>query len=1120
MGKTFFRSIIKNAGIAFPLLIALAIPAAAKAENTQSSNYIEGDVYYIVQDVPDKTKSEAWESRNETIKKVVVGPEVTSLGNYAFYAYTGITEIDMSNATGLRRIGDSAFYNAGNLDELELPAGITEIGSWCFYNTNVLKIICMATEVPQMDSPGGTQTGRIIYVPDESVDAYRANSNWTDLGTIKPLSACPYEYDGLYYLLNREAKTAAVTKDADFYPVENITVPARISIKGVGYDVTAVGDEAFYACKTVKTISLPESITKIGHKAFSYCEGLTALELPANVKEIGVSAFSYASQLQSVNIPEGVATIGANTFMSCSSLLSMTLPSTVTTIGSDAFSYCKGLKEMVFPAALTTIGSKAFYNATGLTSIYLGKNITKIGYSAFKGCSEITKITIDALTPPSIYPVTDTNNTSLPTPVYNYKVYVPADAYDTYMADENWSKFQIRTPALNIGGICYKLNKTDQTATVIFNEEEGYKGDIIIPRTIKVDDTYYRVTTIGEDAFVNCQFVTSIDFSNITIIENGAFQGTAITHADFSKVASLGDMVCAGCISLSSVMLPSSLTRIPNMMFYKCVSLKEITIPELVTEIGNEAFMGAGLTTVTIPARVRTLGGVSFAGCENLMAVYLPTSLRTIGEYAFDGDTELKNINWYDSEAYEDGADKSGVRHRNVSSRAAAIDLTYHLTTMGSGAFSRTGLTYIYIPSTVEKEGLSIGYNCFGGTAIARVDVDATDIPSLDTFGFDEETYNTALIFVPDEALEAYKADKVWGKFKGYPSDNSSQMYVFADEAETTVYYAGEQSGTANGAFKVPDKVTDGDNTYAVVAVSASALSGTDVTSVELPASVISYGNSAFENCGQLESVSFRAQDAARIVSRVLKSQIRRFSEKEGEEEKALTSALGKNAFYGCKNLKSVELPDGIIEIPVNAFRGCESLTSLDIPSGITSIGEGAFQGSGLQSVTFPEAVQEVSPRVFRSCTNLSSVTLSPQTAMIGAQAFMGCTSLKSIDLPATLSYVDAEAFANTDLTDVTSMATYPPYLDNKNVFTQSTYDNAKLSVPESALDSYKTDEKWSLFKNIGNVTTSIGSINEDGTTQEPVEYYNIEGMRISQPAPGSICIRRQGVNVAKISVK
>lgn len=134
MGKTFFRSIIKNAGIAFPLLIALAIPAAAKAENTQSSNYIEGDVYYIVQDVPDKTKSEAWESRNETIKKVVVGPEVTSLGNYAFYAYTGITEIDMSNATGLRRIGDSAFYNAGNLDELELPAGITEIGSWCFYN--------------------------------------------------------------------------------------------------------------------------------------------------------------------------------------------------------------------------------------------------------------------------------------------------------------------------------------------------------------------------------------------------------------------------------------------------------------------------------------------------------------------------------------------------------------------------------------------------------------------------------------------------------------------------------------------------------------------------------------------------------------------------------------------------------------------------------------------------------------------------------------------------------------------------------------------------------------------------------------------------------------------------
>lgn len=841
----------------------------------------------------------------------MVGPAVTALGDYAFYGYTGLTEINMSGATNLTRIGTHAFYNAGNLEELEIPASVTEIGSWCFYNTNVLKIICLATEVPTLGTPAGTQTGRMVYVPDASLDAYGADSNWTALGTIKPLSACPHEYNGMYYLLDRENNTASLTRHPDLYQAESITVPSRIEIKGVGYDVTAIGDYAFQSCKTVKSITLPESITKIGHFAFSYCEGITTIELRAAVTEIGASAFSYANHLQSITIPEGVTTINTTAFLSCSVLSDLTLPSTLQTIGSEAFSYCYALTELDLPASLTRIGSKAFYNATGIKTVHLGPQITQIGYAAFKGCSGITKITVDALTPPSIYPVSNTNNTTFPTPAYNYRVYVPTEAYDTYLADENWGQLQIRTPLLLVGDLCYKLNKTDKTATVVYNEETQYKGDILIPRTIIVDNEVYRVTTIGDGAFAFCSLVTSINFSNVTTIENGAFQGTAITTANFSNVTTLGEMVCTGCINLSSAILPQNLTRVPDMMFYKCVSLKGIDIPETVTEIGEQAFMAAGLESVTLPGRVRSLGGMSFASCRELLTVNLPTGLRTIGEYAFDGDINLKHINWYDSEEFEDSPEKtaSEAGSRTMAARTASADLTYHLTNIGNEAFSRTGLTHFYIPQIAEKGGLTIGDCCFDNTAIARIDVDATVLPSLSEYSFSEETYRTALIFVPVEALDAYKADSAWGKFKGYPSANTTQMYLFADEAETTVYYAGEQSGTADGAFAVPDKVTDGVNTYPVVAVSASALSGTDVTSVELPASVVSYGNSAFENCENLESVSFRAPGADKIVFRVEKSQIRRAGEKE--ESETLSAALGKNAFHGCKSLTSVELPDG-----------------------------------------------------------------------------------------------------------------------------------------------------------------------------------------------------------------
>lgn len=1036
---------------------------------------------------------------------------------------SALTSVTLSNTES---IGKQAFYCCKSLPQIELPATLTSVGEKAFYYCNKLtKVISLADVVPAMDAQSSALSTRKIYVPDASVDAYAAASGWTDFGTVAPLSSCLVEVGGILYQLDMTNHTATVTYDSDKYSspyddrypaLENVEIPASVSAWGGDYAVTSVGERAFCYCRSLKSVVLPETITSIGKEAFSNCNLLVSVNLPVGVREIGDAAFYGCAALQSVAIPEGITTISAETFLGCDALAELVLPSTLRTINNKAFYKCTALTELTFLAELTEIGGEAFYKCTGLTFLHFGENITAIASKAFMGCTALGRIVIDAPVPPAITPVSNTSSATFPTPVYSYSVWVPNDAYEAYKSDSDWSALNIRTPALNVGGICYQLDKKNYTATVIANEDGGYKGDIAIPECITVDDVEYSIDAVAESAFAYCR-VTSVDLGNVTSLGDFALGGTDITSVDFSRVTQFGDMVCAGCSFLTEVTLPGFITRIPNGIFYKCYNLKSIAIPEFVTEIGSEAFMGAGLEAVTLPPRTRTLESVCFSGCENLSVIHIPTGLRVIGEYAFSGDMDLKSIVWYDSEEYEDDPDKPVV---NAPRRAVAVDpseFTFHLTAIASGAFERTGLTYFYVPATVEKEGLAIAPYAFGGTAVAHIDVAASEIPGLDPDGFDYDTYNTSLIFVPDEMLEAYKADKSWGQFKGYPTVSDSQMYVFANEEETQVYYAGEASSSVSGAFTVPDMVTDGVNIYDVVALSASALRDTDVTSVQLPSSVVSVGNSAFEGCQSLESVAYRPDGSGKIVHRVPKENIIRPSVINRVEEVTVAPSLGKNAFADCSSLTSVELPADIREIPVNAFRNCSALTSVEIPQSVYFIAEAAFMGSGLTSVIVPENVSELGARSFKNCTDLAAVSLPDNFNFLGNQAFSGCTSLKSVVLPKNTSYIGSQAFAGISMEKVDSRNPDAPYVEDDDAFSADTYDNAQLLIPSGADASYRDASGWSSFKNRG-ITTAVGEI-IFGNSGDGAEYYNMQGVRVTAPSSG-IYIRCFGNRTEKVIVR
>ena len=220
-------------------------------------------------------------------------------------------------------------------------------------------------------------------------------------------------------------------------------------------------------------------------------------------------------------------------------------------------------------------------------------------------------------------------------------------------------------------------------------------------------------------------------------------------------------------------------------------------------------------------------------------------------------------------------------------------------------------------------------------------------------------------------------------------------------------------------------------------------------------------------------------------------------------------TTIGGWAFRYCKSLTSIDIPSSVTSIGNYAFYSCSSLTSIDIPSSVTSIGEAAFDWcTGLTSITvsdsnanyysidgvlynkavtqliccpgaktsidIPSSVTSIGDYAFGGCESLTSVDIPSSVTTIGEWAFGNCTSLTSIDIPSRVTSIDYHAFYGcTGLTSVTSRAETPPSTRASDVlFSSTTFDEATLYVPASAVDDYATTSPWSSFTTIEGIDT------------------------------------------------
>lgn len=640
--------------------------------------------------------------------------------------------------------------------------------------------------------------------------------------------------------------------------------------------VTYIDDNAFEDCNNLIELDLGSCTIK--SQTFYNCSNLQSIGELAKCTSVGIQAFYRCSSLENIDLSM-CTSVGLNAFGDCSSLQSIGNPK-LTSIPDGAFSCCSNL-ENIDLSLCTSVGSAAFYQCSKLQSVNISK-CTYIGGSAFDGCSSMTEVDLSA---------------------------------------------------------CKSLGDN------AFRECKKLENVIGLENFKSIPEGAFRATALK-----------SVNLPACTTIGGSAFDGClSITEVDLSACKEFGFNAFSGCTKLEKVIGLENIKSIPNGAFRE-TALKSVNLP-VCTTIGSSAFYGCcSLQSVDLP-KVESINSNAFWG-SGITKVSLPETLKSMGYNCFDKVKEYTFNGTHPAVFYKDSGSAFSCASYIIRVPESAIDAYKTADVWKNYAdkiFSISDqLDYDVTATAMDNQsGLE---QAIGATNMKKV----VSLKATGTInGYDIFMIRTKMTNL--HYLDLTDADIVANGF-AYYENNSTTDNVVGDYS----FYKLDNLIT----LKLPkNAVTIGDNAVA----NCSSLE-----SVDFPKNLKYIGFRSFSDCYKLDNV---------ILPDGLES--------IGPESMYYDACSFANCYY----LKTIQFPPSLKNIGGQAFSSCLSLEKISLPGLDRIGNNAFRNCTSLKEVRIPSTLQNVGDNAFKSCNNLADIyTYTVEPISIGQNTF-GETTYKNARL-------------------------------------------------------------------------------------------------------------------------
>ena len=520
---------------------------------------------------------------------------------------------------------------------------------------------------------------------------------------------------------------------------------------------------------------------------------------------------------------------------------------------------------------------------------------------------------------------------------------------------------------------------------------------------------------------------------------------TVTSSGQSYKVTAIGDSAFESLstpINVSSVFIPATVRSIGGSAFSYCNALTTVTFAEdsQLKSIGGSAFYGTEhahprFKEIQIPDSVETIGNAAFRYCQDLERITLPSALQKLSNSTFHGCTALSEVTFPASlKTIEMGA-FIGCR------KLSEVKLPASLTTIQSSVFDSCSSleTVFYAGSLAQWSQINTSNDFLGDSCPSLVMGD----------------YAAQFIPVEDNPYD-YPPPKTVTITKYTGKESTVILHSTINSWPVTkIGEAAFQDNTTITSVTIPDSVTEiGANAFAGCTKLTSVTYGGDWRNL-----TIQSGNPAVEDAAKdaanapLFDFEFIPPDNTAVIVTNYKyngaaADVTIPSRYQGKP----VTTIGHAAFFNSA-VTSVTIPDSVTSISDEAFINCPKLTNISIPNSVT------------KSITLPSSLSFISGALFLGCSQLTTIHIPVSVTSIGNNAFADCPSLMTVTYPGSKTqWDDITKGRNSDVLEnhlICAMLEATFTADGESISTQTIDRGGKFTEPAAPSKENHTFAGW-----------------------------------------------------------